>query len=325
MIDLKEPLQKDLEILSHIRKSDLQIPILILSDKLHSVLTGQAFEMGCRDWIVKENNLWRLDIHLDSLKKQIERRKSFPKTFLERKKMDRPPKEEASNSDIFRYISHELRTPMHAILSYSEFGLKKKNLDMEKLHSFFDIINRSAKDLLDMMENFILLYQMKIDQTPLNRTPRNFVSLVYQMIDHLRPRAKDKNIPLIFKPEDPSIQMNVDKDKIIQVLHILLSNAIRLLSKNQEIHLLCRKKQSQIRDDLKIFISNRKNIHDPDDLLFFFERGDRKPAKISHRLDGYGLEFFVCKEIIDQHGGTIYVNNCKQGSISFGFSLPFSC
>jgi len=217
-------------------------------------------------------------------------------------------------------MSHELRTPMHAILGFSELGLTKiKDSKDDHLKRYFDRIQGSGKRLLWLINDLLDLSKLETSKTDYNFDNHSIKAIIVDAANELESLLNNAGITLNCDRLD-DIKCYCDRDKILQVIINLISNAIKFSPQRSEITV------SSISDDeskLELIVSDQ-GVGIPDDQIesiftaFFQSSATRSDA------GGTGLGLSICKQIIKDHNGIINVRNRDQGGAEFIFTLPLA-
>jgi two-component system, OmpR family, sensor histidine kinase VicK len=205
--------------------------------------------------------------------------------------------------EFINIASHEMKTPTQAILGTS--GLLKYY--PERRDELVEIIQRNAKRLQTLISNILDVTRIESQTLILNKERFDICNLVSSVLEDYKDRAKDSNIQLINKNNSNNnpIFVEADKDRITQVLSNLLSNAIKFTNQG------------------KISINTFEKIQDKGDskkevLVSVTDTGSGIKSEIFGRLfsksasmsyQGTGLGLFICKGIIQAHGGRIWAEN----------------
>ncbi|MBF2026942.1 MAG: PAS domain S-box protein [Oscillatoriales cyanobacterium C42_A2020_001] len=131
-------------------------------------------------------------------------------------------------SQFMATISHELRTPMNAILGFSE--LLRRNFHQQhdpKLTHMIESIARNGKHLLLLIEEILDFSKLKANSIELQLELFDLVQLAASTVDELQSLAEQKSLKLQFQVTQPSIMITNDPNRLRQVLTNLLSNAIK--------------------------------------------------------------------------------------------------
>jgi PAS domain S-box-containing protein len=237
--------------------------------------------------------------------------------------------EEASSakSEFLANISHELRTPMHGILSYSKFGLEKLDrVDKEKLHKYFTNINISAKRLMILLNDLLDLSKLESGFDRLAIEENNVSALAESVMNEFTVLLNEKNQKIDITPNDFSTVFWCDGNKILQVLRNLISNAIKFSPDGESISIHFSKDTIEFGEGsvpaIKISVIDRGIGIPPDELNLVFDKFIQS-SKTKTGAGGTGLGLAICYEIIRMHGGLIWADNNEMGGAVFSILLPY--
>ncbi|MFA6186075.1 MAG: PAS domain S-box protein [Phycisphaerae bacterium] len=215
--------------------------------------------------------------------------------------------------------SHELRTPLTSIkeavnLVYSE-TTGPLNDDQKE---FLGIAKRNV-DRLARLINDVLDYQkMTAGRMDFNPKPANINEVVEAVEETMRPLAKEKGLELIIELDDAVPLVNFDKDKIIQVLTNLVSNAVKFTETGS-----VKITTSRTDDKVTIAVKDTGGGIKPEDMHKLFVEFQQLATKDADRkTGGTGLGLVISKKIIESHGGRIWVESDYEKGTTFYFELP---
>jgi signal transduction histidine kinase len=131
-------------------------------------------------------------------------------------------------SQFMATISHELRTPMNAILGFSELLLRQfhRRHDVQ-LIPMVEPIFRNGRHLLTLIEEMLDFSKLKAERLELQAEPFDLVEFVTQTVEELRPLASQKALNLAVKSPESHLSITNDPTRLRQVMINLLSNAIK--------------------------------------------------------------------------------------------------
>jgi two-component system, OmpR family, sensor histidine kinase VicK len=220
--------------------------------------------------------------------------------------------------------SHEMKTPTQAILGTS--GLLKYY--PERRDELVEIIQRNAKRLQTLISNILDVTRIESQTLILNKERFDICNLVSSVLEDYKDRAKDSNIQLIKNNNNNNpIFVEADRDRIVQVLSNLLSNAIKFTNQGKISINLFRKNQDNGDRKKEVLVSVTDTGSGINSEIF----GRLFSKFASKSFQGTGLGLFICKGIIQAHGGRIWAENNNNingdrdknsGGATITFSLP---
>jgi nitrogen-specific signal transduction histidine kinase len=221
-------------------------------------------------------------------------------------------------NEFINIASHEMKTPTQSILGYAELleNSYKKNEDVDAIKRNAVRLQKLATNLLDVSR--IESQTLKLRKEIVNMNEK--IVNVKKDIENQSPHSLAVRILIIEPRENNPIYVQADKIRLYEVLANLLSNAVKFTQKGTvSISTDIRSNTSDNRDEVIIRIRDTGvGIH-PEILPRLF-------TKFTTRSDrGTGLGLFICKGIVEAHGGIIWAENNSDGKgATFSFTLPFS-
>ncbi|MBS6063317.1 MAG: HAMP domain-containing protein [Peptostreptococcaceae bacterium] len=220
--------------------------------------------------------------------------------------------------DFVANVSHELKTPITSIKSYSETLLDGAYEDKEITKEFLGIINSESDRMSLIIKDLLQLSRMDSDKEKWEHKVTDINELVRQSIKILNLQAKEKEQKIISDLYDKPINLDVDAGKIRQVIINLLSNAIKYTGIGGVIHL-----STSLVDNLCKIVVKDDGIGIPEkDIEHIFDRFYRVDKGRSRALGGTGLGLSITQSIIEAHSGKIYVNSVLGQGSEFIVTLP---
>lgn len=213
-------------------------------------------------------------------------------------------------------ISHELKTPVAIIKGYaSTLNLEGADWDEEVIHESLKVIEEEADRLTVMINDLLDASRLNSGTLKLYKTDILLSETCTGVKKHMLNQLGDNDIILEFPDDFPFV--SADEDRIRQVLINIISNAIKY-APGSDITITGRCDDSFA----YIAVSDEGPGLSAYDLNHVFDRFYRS-QKTSNNVKGTGLGLFLCKAIIEAHGGKIYVENRtdRTGAV-FTFSLP---
>jgi len=216
--------------------------------------------------------------------------------------------------DFVANASHELKTPLSVIRGYADTLLEEEGLK-EQTIAFVKTIQEHTHRLTKLVEDLLALSQLETEQT-LEKAALDLEALIPNLIHHLSPLAKQKNVSIQTNFKEKYVWANASK--LEQALTNLLENAIKYNPSGTNIWILSEKEKEAIRLSIKdtgVGIS-------PEHLPRIFERFYRVDQGRSRECGGTGLGLSIVKHVALLHGGYVDVESTPGQGSTFSLILP---
>ena len=216
-------------------------------------------------------------------------------------------------------VSHELRTPMTSIKGYVENMLQGLTGELtDKQSHYLGRMKLNVERLTRLINDLLDLSRMEMGRLELRRTAVCIRDLSGEVLESCQPLAQDKGITL--KPKFPAQlpPVSADRDKLTQVLTNLIQNAIKFTPEGGHVRVEVRS-----RDDgfiqVNVIDTGAGIPSDELDKVFLrFYRG----ATASSTAPGAGLGLTIAKNLVEMHGGRIWVTSTVGAGSCFSFTVP---
>ncbi|MEY1555896.1 ATP-binding protein [Yoonia sp. R2331] len=210
-------------------------------------------------------------------------------------------------------ISHELRTPMTSIRSFSEI-VRDMEMNPDEKTRYAGIIHDEAVRLTRLLDDLLDLSVLENGQVTLNREIGDLSALITRAVDAAG--AKGQRIRILRKPARENVTLETDLDRLVQVFINLIANAAKYCDAEEpELKIIVRTNDGRTTVD---FVDNGSGIADKDQTMIF-----EKFARLAdeQRAGGAGLGLAICREIMERLDGRIaYMPG--QGGAAFRVTLP---
>jgi len=217
-------------------------------------------------------------------------------------------------------MSHELRTPLNAVIGFSEQLASGRNLDAEQLRKL-DMIKRSGHHLLTLINDILELSRIETGKLELQLAPVDLPALYETVLGMVRLRADPNHVELRLRSDGTPAVIMADGAKLRQVLHNLLSNAVRYVRQGHvELRVQREARLDGARLRLKFAVSDTgPGIAGPDQEQIFqpFVQADSTPATQS----GTGLGLTISREFVRLMGSELMVDSELGEGSTFWFVL----
>ena len=232
--------------------------------------------------------------------------------ITEHEKLDTMRKEFVAN------VSHELKTPITTIKSYTETLIDGAMDDKEIWGSFLSVIDKESDRMARLVSDLLQLSRMDHKKNNFNSSRFDIDNLIKDIVNKLDISFKEKNHIIKMGLCDKNIIINGDKDRIEQVIQNILTNAIKYTPNNGIVSITIREENEQAIISIK---DNGIGIPKKD-VSRIFERFYRVDKARSRDMGGTGLGLSIAKHIIEQHVGDISVKSEVGKGTEFEIKLP---
>lgn len=262
-----------------------------------------------------ESDLRLLQLAADRIALAIELRHLY-----EVQQQARHQAEEANRmkDEFLAVVSHELRSPLTAILGYTRM-LRSGPADRETIDHATAVVERSAKAQLQIIEDLLDSARIITGKLRIDFEAVDLVTVLEAALDTVRATAESKGIALVahfgWAPEETL----GDSMRLQQVVWNLLSNAIKFTPKGGRVEL----RMKGAADHVVIEVSDSGKGIEPEFLPFIFDRFRQADSSSARRFGGLGLGLSLVKHLVELHGGTIAAESEGMGRGStFTVTLP---
>lgn len=267
--------------------------------------------------IIDERDLIRV---ADVLREAVEERKHIEQQLVEAREMALSSLQ--ARQVFLANVSHEIRTPIHAIGGLSSILL---DTDLsEGQRQYMEVIKTSAEGLTRIINDLLDISKMESGKFTLECIPFSIRDQIRSTIDTLRIRAAEKNIELQvdIDAELPEWSFG-DPIRLSQVLLNIADNALKFTEKGEV----------RIRATVSGRTEDEVNVHfeisdtgvgiDPSKLSQIFDQFTQEDESVTRKFGGTGLGLAISKTLIELLGGKIEVESEKGKGSRFWFTLPF--
>jgi len=227
---------------------------------------------------------------------------------------------EKMKNDFLAKVSHELRTPLIAMEKSLSLILEKTagplSGDQEE---FLNIADRNLKRLTALINDLLDLSKLEAGKMQLNRQPAAINKVIAESIAVLGVWAQTKSIKLEQKTQEGLPELNIDPNRIIQVLNNLIGNAIKFTPSGGTITV-----EAILREDKEVEVSVKDTGvgMSKDELTKVFDKFYQVKGGLTTDIRGTGIGLTIAKEIVELHGGKIWVESELGKGTKFIFTLP---
>ncbi len=228
---------------------------------------------------------------------------------------------EQMKNEFISIVSHELRTPLTSIrgsLGLLASGLLKKFPD--KADKMLKIAVENTDRLVRLINDILDIERLESGKVTVEQQECNLASLMLGASETMQAMANDNGVKLVVEPFQTTVW--ADSDRCLQVLTNLLSNAIKFSNREDEIRLFAETVDEVEGGWVKVSVQDTGRGIPDRALGKIFERFGQVDASDSREKGGTGLGLPICKTIVEQHGGTLWVDSEVGKGSTFHFTLP---
>lgn len=209
-------------------------------------------------------------------------------------------------ADFVAQVSHELKTPLNTLATYSELLLDYASLAEEDRVGAVNVIHGEVERMSGLINNLLNISKLETGTLRLDRTRVKLLDLLSDSVDCMNSNARGKNIDLRLDIQQDLGSARLDKNLFRIAIDNLLSNAIKYSNPGGKVTLSAQRlddsqMQISVRDQgIGIRAEDRKRI---------FEKYFRATRPETADRNGHGLGLYLARQIIEQHHGTIAVHS----------------
>ncbi|MBU8730779.1 MULTISPECIES: cell wall metabolism sensor histidine kinase WalK [Cytobacillus] len=232
--------------------------------------------------------------------------------ITEQEKIDMERREFVAN------VSHELRTPLTTMRSYLEALADGAWRDEEIAPNFLDVTQNETERMIRLVNDLLQLSKMDSKDYRLTKDWTDFIFFYNRIIDRFE-MTKQQNVTFERKLPDHSAFVEIDEDKLTQVLDNIISNALKYSPEGGKVTFSIEEK-----DEFIIVSVSDQGVGIPkENIDQIFERFYRVDKARTRKLGGTGLGLAIAKEMVEAHGGKIWAASTEGKGTTISFSLPY--
>ncbi|MGI9293689.1 MAG: sensor histidine kinase, partial [Pseudomonadales bacterium] len=220
--------------------------------------------------------------------------------------------------DFVSTVSHELRTPLTSIRAFSEILLSEPELELEQRQNFLQIVVNETERLTRLTNDVLDLAKIESGRMDWNMQPTDVRQVIKDAISSVFQLYEERGIGLQKDLCNESAEASIDRDRILQVIINLLSNAAKF----------CEQDQGQVRisltnegDELRICVADNGPGIELKHHATLFDKFQQVSDQQQGKPKGSGLGLAICKLIVEHHGGRIWLESEPGGGSRFFFAL----
>ncbi|PZX15368.1 PAS domain S-box-containing protein [Breznakibacter xylanolyticus] len=219
---------------------------------------------------------------------------------------------------LFSIIAHDLRSPFFSIIGLLDILLKKQNLlNEQERHEYLEMVKNSAQETLTMIENLLEWSRVQQNHLAIKKTPLKVNEMVGEVIRTVAPTATLKRIHIDTEIAE-NLEVQGDPNMLRTVFRNFVGNALKFTHPDGVITITAQHHTS----NTEIIVSDTGVGIEADKLDTLFSGTISGTTRGTMGEKGTGLGLSLCKDLIERHGGKVWVESQPGKGSRFGFSLP---
>jgi signal transduction histidine kinase len=306
LLDLTLPDASGVEAFMTARTHTPNIPYVLLANRNDQMTALYAAREGAQDYLVKGQ------VDYDILARTI-------RYAIERKRTEEVLREiDRTKNEFISVVSHELRTPLHSIRGFVKLILQGKVEDADTRTEFLNIVAKESEHLAGLIEDLIDASKVETGQFSIERRQGSIRDVIRNAVQGLRSLAMEKGMKVETIIPESLPHVEVDNDRIRQVMTNLVGNAIKFSKPESEITVKVEPRDS----DLLIQVMDRGDGIPAEAVPMLFNRFYRVDNSLTRSTGGSGLGLFITRQIVEAHGGKVWVESEVGHGSTFSFTIP---
>ena len=223
--------------------------------------------------------------------------------------------------DFISTVTHELRTPLTSIRSFSEILRDNPDLDVGERSRFLTIVIKESERLTRLINELLDLAKIESGKTEWNMVDVDLREVVEESVAATSQLYRDRQIALDLDLPPAVTPILADRDRLVQVMINLLSNACKFCSREAgRVRIVL----SQERGYLRVDVADNGLGISAGDHEIIFEKFRQVSDTLTDKPQGTGLGLPICRQIVGRCGGRLWVESELGSGATFSFTLPLT-
>jgi PAS domain S-box-containing protein len=219
-------------------------------------------------------------------------------------------------NDFIGMVSHELKTPLTSLNAIVQVAnAKLKTSDDQFLAGAMTKAIAQVKRMSTMINGFLNISRLESGKVMIEKSHFNIDELIHEITEEMKLSVASHQISVT---PCPPIDIYADRDKINSVVSNLISNAVKYSPKDTMIKVSC----TLSKNEVTVSISDQGIGIKSSDADKIFDRYYRVESSNTRHISGFGIGLYLSAEIIERHGGKIWLESEPGKGSTFYFSLP---
>jgi signal transduction histidine kinase len=221
--------------------------------------------------------------------------------------------------DFVANVSHELRTPLTSIEGFSQALLDEVVLDDAQRSHYLEIINAECRRAARILRDLLALSRLDAGEVSLHPAPLEIPAFLDEVRGRFAAPAAEKGVELTVDAPSSLPLIQVDRDRLEQILINLVDNALKFTDTGGRISVAARPDSP---GRVAFEVKDTGAGIPPEDLPHIFDRFFRVERSRAQQFGGSGLGLSICKLLVETMGGSIGAQSILGSGTSFTVNLP---
>ncbi len=214
-------------------------------------------------------------------------------------------------------VAHDIKNPASTIHNFVEL-LESYDLSMQEQKDVFAALIETSSRLVKLTNEFTQVVSEEYTSLKLNIAKHNILNIIDSIVKTNKIKAKEKHIDLrLYQPEKEVI-VDVDEDKMKEVVDNFIGNAIKFCPENSKVEITTKMEESNV----LVEVSDNGYGLTENEISIAFEKGSKFNRKSTYDESSSGLGLWIAKRIVEEHNGRVWVKSKKGLGATFSFTLP---
>lgn len=205
-------------------------------------------------------------------------------------------KSQRLKADLITNVSHDLKTPLTAIINYVSL-LKKEKIENENAKRYISVLEEKSKKLKNLTEDLIEASKISSGNETVNLERLNFAEMVQQANGEFAAALEEKGLILVSNVQEEEMYTYLDSKKMWRVLENIYGNIVKYALENTRVYVKLQRKENGMELSIKNISKEELDIK-PEELMERFVRGDR-----SRNTSGSGLGLSISRDLVELQNG----------------------
>jgi len=301
-------------LLSFLFSGTISRPLILLKQAANRVAQG---DLDCRVEIDTHDEIGELAASFNQMVADMKRStEELREANRKLTQLDRV------KSELVSIVSHELRTPVTSIKAFTELILMKPNMEPDRQRKMLTTIKDESDRLSRLINDTLDLTKIEEGRGNWRITSVTAEEIIHRAVDCIKAHADNKSINLTIRLEPSLPSFEGDKDRLIQVVTNILSNAVKFTPTSGAIEINAFLEKGP-EPRISVTVADTGRGIPAEHLQRIFEKFYRvDDALTSSTGDGIGLGLTIASSIVDYHGGRIWAESRPGAGSRFTFTLP---